>query len=111
MDRHGVSYRIQTDEFVTDGEIKDFIDRFDHILVHFDVDVLDEKFFHSTYFANPTLSGDGSGGGRMRMDKLEEIFGLISENCDIAGLTRAEYLPFDEYRLRKALSKIKIFSE
>ena len=111
MDRYGVRYRIQTDEFVTDGEIKDFIDRFDHILVHFDVDVLDEKFFHSTYFANPTLSGDGSGGGRMRMDKLEEIFGLISENCDIAGLTIAEYLPFDEYRLRKALSKIKIFSE
>ena len=45
MDRHGVRYKIQTDEFVIDGEIKDFIDRFDHILVHFDVDVLDEKFF------------------------------------------------------------------
>ena len=47
----------------------------------------------------------------MRMDKLEETFGLISENCDIAGLTIAEYLPFDEYRLRKALSKLRIFGE
>lgn len=50
MDRHGVSYRIQTDEFVTDGEISEFIKKFDRILVHFDVDVLDEKLFHSTYF-------------------------------------------------------------
>ena len=111
MDRHGVRYKIQTDEFVTDGEIKDFIDRFDHILVHFDVDVLDEKIFHSTYFANPTLSGDGSGGGRMTMEKLGEIFELISYCGDVAGLTVAEYLPFDEYKLRKALSKLRIFGE
>ena len=111
MDRHGVRYRIQTDEFVTDGEIKDFIDRFDHILVHFDVDVLDEKLFHSTYFANPELTGDGSGGGRMTMEKLGEIFELISSCGDVAGLTVAEYLPFDEYKLRKALSKLRIFGE
>ena len=87
MDRHGVRYKIQTDEFVTDGKIKDFIDRFDHILVHFDVDVLDEKLFHSTYFANPELTGDGSGGGRMTMEKLGEIFELISSCGDVAGLT------------------------
>lgn len=111
MDRHGVRYKIQTDEFVTDGEISEFIKKFDRILVHFDVDVLDEKLFHSTYFANPELTGDGSGGGRMTMEKLGEIFELISSCGNVAGLTVAEYLPFDEYKLRKVLSKLRIFGE
>lgn len=30
---------------------------FDHILVHLDIDVLDPWLFHSTYFANPSLTG------------------------------------------------------
>ncbi len=111
LDKLGVNYKIQTGEFVSDGEISEFIKKFDRILVHFDVDVLDEKLFHSTYFANPELTGDGSGGGRMTMEKLGEIFELISSCGDVAGLTVAEYLPFDEYKLRKALSKLRIFGE
>ena len=35
----GVSYKVQDQAFVTDEEIKAFIGRFDHILVHFDIDV------------------------------------------------------------------------
>ena len=37
-------------------------------------------------FANPELTGDGSG-GRMTMEKLGEIFELISSCGDVAGLT------------------------
>ena len=40
----GIKYKVQDENFVSDDEIKDFI--FDHILVHFDIDVLDERFFH-----------------------------------------------------------------
>ena len=107
----GVNYKVQDREFVSDDEISAFISRFDHILVHFDIDVLDEHFFHSTYFANPALSGDGSGGGKMRMEKLSEVLGLIMENADVVGFTIAEYLPFDEHRLHKMLSRLNIFSE
>ena len=81
------------------------------IFVHLDVDVLDERFFHSTYFANPELVGDGSGGGRMRMDTLSDVLSLISNQADIVGFTIAEYLPFDEYRLHKMFSGIKLFTE
>ena len=101
---------MQDQGFVSDDEIKAFISRFDHILVHFDIDVLDEHFFHSTYFANPELSGDGSGGGRMTMEKLSEILTLIENNADVVGFTVAEYLPFDEQELHKMLSGIKLFT-
>ena len=106
----GVGYKIQDQEFVSDDEIMAFMSRFDHILVHFDIDVLDERFFHSTYFANPELSGDGSGGGKMTMEKISEVLQLITENADVVGFTIAEYLPFDEHRLHKMLSGIRMFT-
>lgn len=107
----GVNYKIQDKDFVGDEEIRGFIKKFDHVLVHFDIDVLDERFFHSTYFANPSLVGDGSSGGKMKMEKLSEILQMISDEADVTGFTIAEYLPFDEERLSKMLGKIKIFTE
>ena len=111
LNKVGVNYKIQDHEFVSDEEITDFMRRFDHILVHFDIDVLDEHFFHSTYFANPELVGDGAGGGKMKMEKLGQVLKLITENADVVGFTIAEYLPFDELRLHKMLSEIKLFTE
>lgn len=107
----GVDYKVQDNEFVTDQEIKTFMSRFDHILIHFDIDVLDEHLFHSTYFANDELVGDGAGGGKMTMEKLSEILSMITENTNVVGFTVAEYLPFDEQRLHNLFARIKIFSE
>lgn len=107
----GVEYKIQDRSFVSEEEIRSFMQRFDHILVHFDIDVLDEHFFHSTYFANPELVGDGAGGGRMGMDQLGNVLKFITENADVVGFTVAEYLPFDEHRLHKMLSGIRLFTE
>lgn len=106
-----VNYKVQDQTFVSDEEIQQFLSRYDHILVHFDIDVLDEHFFHSTYFANPELSGDGSGGGKMTMEKLADVLKMIEDNTDVVGFTVAEYLPFDEHRLHKMLSGIKMFTE
>lgn len=111
LDQMHVSYQIQDTAFVPDNEIEAFARRFKHVLVHFDIDVLDEHLFHSTYFANPELVGDGSGGGKMTMDKLGTILRLIENASHIAGLTIAEYLPFDEERLHKMLSGLDIFKE
>ncbi len=107
----GVDYKVQDKKFVTDSEISNFITHFDHILVHFDIDVLDEHFFHSTYFANPELVGDGAGGGKMTMKRLSEIMHVITENADVVGFTVAEYLPFDEHRLHKMFSEIEMFTD
>ena len=67
--------------------------------------------FHSTYFANPELAGDGSGGGRMDMETLAETLACIAGASEIAGFTIAEYLPFDEHRLRKTLAGLRLFTE
>ena len=107
----GVDFKVQDTAFVFDEEIMAFMSRFDHILVHFDIDVLDEHFFHSTYFANPELVGDGAGGGKMKMDKLSEVLKLITGNADVVGFTVAEYLPFDEHRLHKMFAEIRLFTE
>ena len=111
LDGMNVNYKVQTGEFVSDEDIRAFAKRFEHVVVHFDIDVLDERFFHSTYFANPELTGDGSGGGKMTTEKLSEILHLIQRCSDIVGFTIAEYLPFDEYRLHKLFSGIKIFTD
>ena len=109
LDDMGVKYKVQDKTFVTSSEINDFIGRFDHILIHFDIDVLDEHFFHSTYFANSELVGDGAGGGKMTIEKLSEVLRLITENTDVVGFTIAEYLPFDELRLHKMFAEINLF--
>ena len=85
--------------------------KFDHVLVHLDIDVLDPLYFHSTYFANPNLVGDGSGGGRMTMEQLASILHLVAANSETAGLTIAEYLPFDEERLHKLFGSLKLFTD
>ena len=107
----GVEYKVQDKSFVTDSEVSIFISRFEHILVHFDIDVLDEHFFHSTYFANSELVGDGAGGGKMTIEKLSGILHLITENADVIGFTVAEYLPFDEHKLHKMFTEIKMFTD
>ena len=111
LNNTGVNYKIQTNKFFFLNEIHKFIKRIDHILVHFDIDVLDENFFHSTYFANSELVGDGAGGGKMTIEKLTEILRCITDNSDIVGFTIAEYLPFDEHKLYKMLTEIKLFTE
>ena len=110
LDKAGVGYKIQDKELVSDEEIRAFAESFDHILIHFDIDALDEHLFHSTYFANPELVGDGSGGGNMTIERAGEILRLIEENADVAGLTIAEYLPFDEYKLHKMFSGMKLLT-
>lgn len=106
-----VDYMIQNEKIISDEKINDFLDRFDHILVHLDIDVLSPVLFSSTYFANPDLTGDGSGGGIMTIEELEDLLMLISESSDIVGFTIAEYLPFDEENLHKMFSKLSIFKE
>ena len=59
----GVNDKIQDKEFLTDEKIVKFMNRLDHFLGHFDMDVLDEKILQITYFANSALFG----GGAMKM--------------------------------------------
>jgi arginase len=111
LDEAGVDYEVQNDKFISNEKIENFIAKFDQILVHFDIDVLDEKFFHSTYFTDPDAGGDGSGGGKMKFDQLSEILSLISQKADVVGFSISEYMPFDAYKMHQMFNKVKIFTE
>ena len=93
LDDLGVNYKVQTENFVSDNDIQVFVKGSDHVLVHLDIDVLDPRCFHSTYFANPELVGDGSGGGRMTLQQLESILKFVSDNTDIVGFTASSVKP------------------
>ena len=111
LDDRNVQYTVQTGQMISDAEVKAFIGRFDHILVHLDIDVLDASLFHSTYFANPDLVGDGSGGGKMTLEQLSRVLGCITENADVVGFTIAEYLPFDAEKLHNMFSAMNLFKD
>lgn len=111
LDEEGVHYEIQTERFVSSSTIEMFLKKHPRVLLHLDIDVLDPTFFHSTYFANPELTGDGSGGGKMTINQLGEILRLVSSHASVEGFTVAEYLPFDEYRLHQMFETLPIFTE
>ena len=108
--RMGIPNQVQGDRPVDLGRIRDFLGRFDRVLVHLDVDVLDERRFHDTYFANPDLSGDGSGGGKLSMQTLADVLATVTDGADVVGFTIAEYLPFDAYRLHKLFAGLPLFT-
>lgn len=105
-----VEYRVQKESFISDDKIQSFLSRFDHILIHLDIDVLDASLFHSTYFANKELVGDGAGSGKMTMEELSNVLKSITESADVVGFTIAEYLPFDEHKLHNMFKGINIFN-
>lgn len=111
LDDAGVDYSVQTEAFVSDEAILEFLARHPQVFVHLDIDVLDPAFFHDTYFANPELTGDGSGGGRMTIEELGRILRLVSEQSDTPAFTIAEYLPFEAERLAKMFEALPLFTE
>lgn len=110
LESAGLAYTVQTEAFVGNDAIISFTKRFAHILVHLDIDVLDEHMFHATYFANPELIGDGSGGGKMRMEELTKVLHCVTDSADVVGFTIAEYLPFEEHQLHTMFSGLKLFT-
>lgn len=110
LQKVGVPYRVQTDGILSDEDITAFCAAHPQVLVHFDIDVLNPQTFHDTYFANPTLVGDGSSGGIMTMAQLAHVMQLIAKTSDMVGLTVAEYLPFDAERLQNAIKDLPIFA-
>lgn len=111
LDDAGVDYSVQTESFVSDEVILDFLSRHPQVFVHLDIDVLDPAFFHDTYFANPELTGDGSGGGRMTIEELGRILRLVSEKSETPAFTITEYLPFAAERLAKMFEALPLFTE
>lgn len=111
LDDAGVDYAVQTEAFVSDERILAFLTGHPQVFVHLDIDVLDPAFFHDTYFANPELVGDGSGGGRMTIEELGRILRIVSEKVETPAFTIAEYLPFEAERLANVFESLPLFTD
>lgn len=111
LDDAGVDYAVQTEAFVSDERILAFLTEHPQVFVHLDIDVLDPAFFHDTYFANPELVGDGSGGGRMTIEELGRILRIVSEKVETPAFTIAEYLPFEAERLANMFESLPLFTD
>ena len=111
LDDAGVDYAVQTEAFVSDERILAFLTEHPQVFVHLDIDVLDPAFFHVTYFANPELVGDGSGGGRMTIEELRRILRIVSEKVETPAFTIAEYLPFEAERLANVFESLPLFTD
>lgn len=111
LDDAGVDYTVQTEAFVSDERILAFLTEHPQVFVHLDIDVLDPAFFHDTYFANPELVGDGSGGGRMTIEELGRILRIVSEKVETPAFTIAEYLPFEAERLANVFESLPLFTD
>lgn len=111
LDDAGVDYAVQTEAFVSDERILAFLTEHPQVFVHLGIDVLDPAFFHDTYFANPELVGDGSGGGRMTIEELGRILRIVSEKVETPAFTIAEYLPFEAERLANVFESLPLFTD
>lgn len=111
LDDAGVDYAVQTEAFVSDERILAFLTEHPQVFVHLDIDVLAPAFFHDTYFANPELVGDGSGGGRMTIEELGRILRIVSEKVETPAFTIAEYLPFEAERLANVFESLPLFTD
>lgn len=111
LDQKGVHYEVNADWSTRLESIQAFVSQFKHLAVHFDIDVLDERYFHDTYFANLDLVGDGAHGGRMRLETLAKILATVEANTKVVGFTIAEYLPHDAYRLHQLFSHLTVFRD
>ena len=80
-----------------------------YVAVHFDLDVLTPVDFRSIYPAEPYCRDFGAAIGALTLKQVGRILQDVSGQAELVGLTVAEHLPWDAFRLREMLAGIPIF--
>lgn len=83
----------------------------DYLVVHFDLDVLSSEDFRSIYPAEPYLKSFDAAVVEMTLEEITNLLLEVSKKAEIVGLTIAEHLPWDAFRLRNSLAKLSLFKE
>lgn len=98
----------------TSQPVLDWIEEnnFEHIAVHFDLDVLSPDDFRSILPAEPhsNQAKFGAAIGRMTLKQVVRFLNDIDKKAELTGLGIAEHMPWDAINLHKALSEISIFN-
>ena len=112
IDRSGIAWAKPEELFETSEKVINWIrkNKFRHVHVHLDVDVLDPAVFHSTVFGRPEEATDCSK-GKMNFRQLGRLFHDVSRESEMVGFTITEHLPWDMMDLKAFLEDFPIFQE
>ena len=79
-----------------------------HLIVHFDVDILDPNRFRSQIFASPEPISINWAEGEMNLGQIGRLIDDVSKHTSVVGLGITEHMPWDANALRHLLSNLPL---
>ena len=78
-----------------------------HVAIHFDLDVLDPRFFRSVLFNNPSVKEQFDAiNGKMTLAQVARLINDVSARTEVAGMTFAEHMPWDDINLMNMMDSL-----
>lgn len=84
---------------------------FEHVMVHFDMDVMDARDFRGLLYNEPGLGPVSYATGSMTLEQVTSHLVAIGDAVSMVGLSFAEYMPWDIIRLQEQMRRLNIFNE
>ena len=86
---------------------------FDHVYLHLDIDVLGPTAFYATYLNNPKLGDipENAAKGAAGLSGLFDFIRTIDRDCDVVGMTIAEYMPWSAEQLSSLMGSLRLFRQ
>lgn len=81
------------------------------LAVHFDLDVLDPRWFRALLPCEPVKNPFDAVTGEMTLAGVARVIQDVSKQTDVVGLSIAEHLPWDAMNLRDFLASLPIFEQ
>lgn len=86
--------------------------RMEHVVIHFDLDVLDPQFFSSQLLKNPNVDKPfDTFAGKMTIAQVSRLINDVSAQSDVVGLSFAEYMPWDALNLKHMMASLPIMKQ
>lgn len=75
------------------------------VAIHFDLDVLDPRFFRSQLFNNPNGDVIDAFSGKMTLEQVTRLIHDVSAATDVVGISFAEHMPWDDINLANMMGE------
>lgn len=79
--------------------------KFEHIAIHFDLDVLDPTYFYSQLTRNPEGLQFNTVLGKLTIPQATRLIKDVSAIVDVVGFSFAEHMPWDARNLKKMMEQ------
>ncbi len=80
--------------------------KFDHIVIHVDLDVLDPKGFYSQLTMNPNSEPFETVTGKITISQLTQILKNVDDASQVVGISFAEHMPWDALNLKNMMASM-----